>query len=535
MKKGLENIKTQSLVSLRMCLQKGRGQRFEVIASGRAKAENDLGNRHPSPPRKSYNPFDSDDDALDSPGLKSENMYAKENLNGFDLKAFEKSSDTVIFHMDNGEFLWEEDVPGEPKIDDHAVNVNSNVNSVLFGKEGQPYTDKNVTECELPEFVICYKESNIKDIGIDVGVPSNEKLWVQSGEDDDKNSSAFLNKTDIDMKVEESNDKLEAPKSTLDSEWQKDITALNSSGNQAKLDGLNEEALTGKYLVHEFVDTDLLKITELKLDVEDRVLPVFETAKGGLVADVAHHHHHHPTTEKETEMILSGHDDSLEKKSHETSQGVVDNVAVIHESATTQSPSELLTESPNKEETLPNSSSDASMEDSANAHDPNKLPYNSKVETRTITFDFRSSKNSKPEKQEDEPEKTDVPIPPASQTMTRQEEVEEEEEEKQKEGEIPSSSILHARLEQRVHGETSFSAGMPVPLPSLIAFSEPLTYSGSLSLRSESSAGTTSTRSFAFPVLQTEWNSSPPKMGKAGQRHMKKHRGWVKTFSCCKF
>ncbi|XP_062184616.1 uncharacterized protein LOC133888407 isoform X2 [Phragmites australis] len=58
-------------------------------------------------------------------------------------------------------------------------------------------------------------------------------------------------------------------------------------------------------------------------------------------------------------------------------------------------------------------------------------------------------------------------------------------------------------------------------------------YSGNISLRSESS--TTSTRSFAFPVLQTEWNSSPVKMVKADQRHLRRDRGWSYRILCCKF
>ncbi|KAK3142348.1 hypothetical protein QOZ80_4BG0345390 [Eleusine coracana subsp. coracana] len=59
-------------------------------------------------------------------------------------------------------------------------------------------------------------------------------------------------------------------------------------------------------------------------------------------------------------------------------------------------------------------------------------------------------------------------------------------------------------------------------------------YSGNISLRSESS--TTSTRSFAFPVLQNEWNSSPVKMAKADRRRMREDRGWsYRILCCCKF
>lgn len=57
-------------------------------------------------------------------------------------------------------------------------------------------------------------------------------------------------------------------------------------------------------------------------------------------------------------------------------------------------------------------------------------------------------------------------------------------------------------------------------------------YSGNLSHRSDSS--TTSTHSFAFPILQSEWNSSPIKMAKADRRHLRKHR-WKTILICCKF
>ncbi|KAM1082146.1 hypothetical protein ACFX13_021188 [Malus domestica] len=77
-------------------------------------------------------------------------------------------------------------------------------------------------------------------------------------------------------------------------------------------------------------------------------------------------------------------------------------------------------------------------------------------------------------------------------------------------------------------GESSFSAAGH--FSSLITSSP---YSGNVSLRSESS--TTSTRSFAFPVLQSEWNSSPVRMAKADRSHLRKHRGWRGCFLCCRF
>ncbi|CAA7397880.1 unnamed protein product [Spirodela intermedia] len=61
-------------------------------------------------------------------------------------------------------------------------------------------------------------------------------------------------------------------------------------------------------------------------------------------------------------------------------------------------------------------------------------------------------------------------------------------------------------------------------------YSGHLQYSGSVSLRSDSS--TTSTRSFAFPVLQSEWNSSPIKMVEGGR--FRRRRGWGSGFFCCR-
>ncbi|XP_075482303.1 uncharacterized protein LOC142522667 isoform X2 [Primulina tabacum] len=68
---------------------------------------------------------------------------------------------------------------------------------------------------------------------------------------------------------------------------------------------------------------------------------------------------------------------------------------------------------------------------------------------------------------------------------------------------------------------------------SFIMFSGPIAYSGSLSLRSDGSA--TSTRSFAFPVLQSEGNRSPVRMENTDLRHYQKHKYWRSGLLCCRF
>lgn len=121
--------------------------------------------------------------------------------------------------------------------------------------------------------------------------------------------------------------------------------------------------------------------------------------------------------------------------------------------------------------------------ESGNGSPVNELSYNSKVENGSITFDFDSL------------------APAASGT---EECLETQKTSKLEEG-ISDAHTVSRQL-QRGQGETSFSAvghgeenfRSVCPLASLINYSGPIAYSGSVSLRSDSS--TTSTRSFAFPM-----------------------------------
>lgn len=63
----------------------------------------------------------------------------------------------------------------------------------------------------------------------------------------------------------------------------------------------------------------------------------------------------------------------------------------------------------------------------------------------------------------------------------------------------------------------------------MISYSGQIPYSGNLSLHSDSS---TSTRSFAFPILASEWNSSPAKIGPPDSRYFRRRRRWRPRFCC---
>lgn len=87
----------------------------------------------------------------------------------------------------------------------------------------------------------------------------------------------------------------------------------------------------------------------------------------------------------------------------------------------------------------------------------------------------------------------------------------------------------------RVRNENAYEPNFcgPSIMSGPVSMSGHIAYSGNISLRSDSS--TTSTRSFAFPVLQREWISSPVRMAKAERRHSRRHRVWRKGIICCKF
>ncbi|CAN8312154.1 unnamed protein product [Cochlearia groenlandica] len=67
-----------------------------------------------------------------------------------------------------------------------------------------------------------------------------------------------------------------------------------------------------------------------------------------------------------------------------------------------------------------------------------------------------------------------------------------------------------------------------------ITYSGPVSVSGNLSVRSDGS--TVSARSFAFPILEQEWNSSPVRMVKADKK-LRKDNKWrhYSLLLCCRF
>ncbi|XP_051148425.1 uncharacterized protein LOC127263448 [Andrographis paniculata] len=141
-----------------------------------------------------------------------------------------------------------------------------------------------------------------------------------------------------------------------------------------------------------------------------------------------------------------------------------------------------------------------SREVSCDSAQSNKLHYNSKVESGSITFNFSANR--------------------------RAENAESEEKNGHEEEGHALFPMSHS-FRKFDFGESSFSAN------GLVHCSDPVPFSGSISHRSDSSA--TSARSFAFPILQPEWDSSPVRMTEADRRNFRKHKGWRSGLPCCYF
>jgi hypothetical protein len=173
-------------------------------------------------------PFEYDDNALDS-AAKSGNLIVKENQKRLscDLKRTERDAVHLPYAINDGdgwtaiEFdcsMGMDDLKSENKDevrDFVASPTYSSRKTGSFDEDSDFVMDKGVKECELPELTVCYKESTyqvVKDICIDEGVPSLEKILFDSGSDEktvcvdlplekDQNKESVKEKEDIKMSI----------------------------------------------------------------------------------------------------------------------------------------------------------------------------------------------------------------------------------------------------------------------------------------------------------------------------------------------
>jgi len=66
---------------------------------------------------------------------------------------------------------------------DSKIPADANGEEVVYRKDTKLFTDKTITECELPKLMVCYKDdtyNSVKDIGVDEGIPTLEKVRIKS-------------------------------------------------------------------------------------------------------------------------------------------------------------------------------------------------------------------------------------------------------------------------------------------------------------------------------------------------------------------
>uniref|UniRef100_A0A803L7N3 Uncharacterized protein n=1 Tax=Chenopodium quinoa TaxID=63459 RepID=A0A803L7N3_CHEQI len=508
-------------------------------------AENDLVIGVQTSPRKSYNPFDSDD----------EDTNVKDNINGYDIKSFESTPDSLTFHLDSSDLSWEEAIIGHSRLLSNPNSADASNEEVLYRKDSELFTDKTVTECELPE-LFSYKDNGfhpVKDIGIDEGVPTHDKVWVKSLDDhNSKNMSTVLASNDnVDGDVLFTNDVEKRP-------FAQDMTE-----ELVKESGVVHEALEKPYPADKCGSDDMLMADEFehnsskKQDASKIILHTEELVQSDDVVngkkdpqvgekdkvdcqkvmtdnEVPEEEHCKDSVPLEhvVTSVMNEVEATMESNEAQHSEKSSAQPAIVHEAeATTESnkaqhaeispaqPS-IMHEVESTMESNESQSEEASSIQPADKVNNNALSYDSKVESGSIILDFNAAATSSETAEKEISQKNEaVEKPPAAQSMSRDDV-----------GSLPGT-ILDCGTDRRVHGETSFSAAMPPP--SSITYMGPVAHSGNISLRSESSAG--STRSFAFPVLQAEWNTSPVRMAKADQRNLRKQKGWAHSFMCCKF
>ncbi|XP_030443597.1 uncharacterized protein LOC115665891 [Syzygium oleosum] len=445
--------------------------------------------------------FQHNDDPMTTVEQKSDKDTMKGNLD--DMKYNENVAAPVPIDVDSGVGFWpvpglnnpepDEDLAGSDKLtgkSSFASYTDSTGETELVKEDLDLFTDKSVTECEIDKSIPSHKENpfcEVKDICVDEGVPSHKATLSET--DGNKGLHAYL---------------------PLEKDANSDLDALERSKN------CSEDLVRADTTADKFVD---------------------ELSKEKVVPSVQELASQNPDRESSDDIVdgmkppspMVSNDESVMACSNLSLVKTQESVKGSEEDAP-PSPSSIIKES--NDTTLVHDSRDNSEMDNRSpenrvATDPspserlecgdlvNELSYCSKVESGSITFSFNASA----------PESSDRGESSSNGNK------EEREGQNVQRADGASDRRTDSSLGRHDFGESSFSVAGPVS--GSITYSGPIAYSGSLSLRSDSS--TTSARSFAFPVLQSEWNSSPVRMAKSDRRRLRKHKGWRERLLCCKF
>ncbi|KAK1295778.1 hypothetical protein QJS10_CPB15g01043 [Acorus calamus] len=329
------------------------------------------------------------------------------------------------------------------------------------------FTDKTVTDDELPEKIICVKEGAyhvVKDICIDEGVCSPDKILLDTEKvNHDRGYGMLHSEIDEDGEL----DKSEANcgmtgggvevlptdgQPALDADREAALPCSPSSSEEESRDKFNP-----------FLDNSIISDENV---IVENILPPWESDLTDLLSN----------------MPCFGEDNDEQLQFDQGSTGEVDSTALAVP----------LSEKMDKTSESMDASSISVVEGESGPTATND------GEKRPDTADQQSCETPK--------------VSGVEETVL----------------DVPSVSMRSFYT----HGHGDSFSGAPSS-SGRISCSGQIPYSGSISFRSDSS--TTSTRSFAFPILHSEWNSSPVKMARAERRHYRKHRGWKIGLLCCRF
>lgn len=440
----------------------------------------------------------------------------------------------------------------------------SNHPSEFCENETKFYTDKNVMECELPELLVCYKENAfpVKDICVDEGIPHGERvlfdennnemlkhdqLKISPTEDyymESKLYSETNGKIDIDLPVVEptsdytdigdSHDEVTDRKSDASSGTQEVDAGLPVNGPIDDHRSMDNIGIGTQIPVQDsqvsIPDKDCkddgAKDCGAKEEVIDSVAP---NELKNISKDDGDDEDEHSECAPE-KLKVSQESDTVSKAIDNngpdinSSDGLLDNVSteeVVYSNVSSVQQDRPLPSLKFLLESFNQQPIQSPVEEISKSPvvQSNNIPNENMIdENDTLNLD-----NGKPPTTNDvyKVETPESAHEPSIDTQT----------EHSHQDVAPDNIATINPVQRGEGGESSFSVAGPVS--GLITYSGPIAFSGSISLRSDSS--TTSTRSFAFPILQNEWNSSPVRMAKADRRRLQKHRGWRHGLLCCRF
>ncbi|KAF8021371.1 hypothetical protein BT93_G1724 [Corymbia citriodora subsp. variegata] len=449
--------------------------------------------------------FQHDDDPRTTVEQKSNKDTMKENQD--DMKYNENIAAPVPFNVASGDKFWpvrglsnpepDEVLTGSDKLtvkSSLASYTDSTGETEVVKEDLNLFTDKTVTECEIDKSIPCHKENpfcEVKDICVDEGVLSHKATLSET--DGNKGLNAYL------PSVKDANgdlNALECPKNCSE-----DLAQADTTGDRF-VDELSNEKVVPS--VQELASQNLDRVSSD--DIADGMKPPSAVGSNdeSVMACL------NLSLVKTQESVERSGEDAPPSPSSTIKES--NDTTLVHDS---RADSERDNRSPENCVTTDPSPSERSEEHKDLV---NELSYCRKVESGSITFSFNDS------------------VPESSNRGESSSNGNKEQHEGQNVRKLDGASDRRTESSLGRHdlGESSFSVAGPVS--GSISYSGPIAYSGSLSLRSlsiRSDSSTTSARSFAFPVLQSEWNSSPVRMVKSNRRW--KQKGWRHRILCCKF